>query len=42
MIRATIRLAAPYLDGMKGLDVAPQLIADVRARTQEPLVAEDL
>ena len=38
-------LFAPFLqglDGMKCLDVAPQLIADVRARKQGPLVAEDL
>lgn len=36
------RLAAPFLDGLEGLDVATQLIANVRASAQEPLVAEDL
>lgn len=36
------RLAAPFLDGLEGLDVATQLIADLRARTQEPVVAENL
>ena len=37
-------LFAPFLHGldvMKGLDVAPQLISDMRTRTQEPLVTED-
>ena len=37
-------LAAPFLDGLdglKGLDVASQLITDVRASAQETLVAED-
>lgn len=45
MMRARIRLAAPLLYGLdvlKGRDAAPQLIADVRALTQAPRVAEDL